>query len=96
MIHRRRFLVGLLAAPAIIRTPGLLMPVKPPAPTEPLNLAPQAWLLTIYGTDTFGNAVVEKHVMREGRAVTSLRPMRTVHTVQQEPIYLTAESAWCA
>ncbi len=33
MIGRRGFLAGLavaLAAPAIIRTPGLLMPVKPP------------------------------------------------------------------
>lgn len=32
MIHRRGFLTGLgalLAAPAIIRTPGLLMPVRP-------------------------------------------------------------------
>ena len=28
MIHRRRALLGLLAAPAIVRTPGLLMPVK--------------------------------------------------------------------
>jgi hypothetical protein len=33
MIQRRGFLAGIgafLAAPAIIRTPGLLMPVKPP------------------------------------------------------------------
>lgn len=29
MIRRRGFLLGLLAAPAIIRTPGLLMPIKP-------------------------------------------------------------------
>lgn len=29
MIQRRGFLLGLLAAPAIIRTPGLLMPIKP-------------------------------------------------------------------
>lgn len=29
MITRRLFTFGLLAAPAIIRTPGLLMPVKP-------------------------------------------------------------------
>jgi len=30
MLNRRGFLGGLLAAPAIIRTPGLLMPVKAP------------------------------------------------------------------
>lgn len=29
MLSRRGFLQGLVAAPAIIKTPGLLMPVKP-------------------------------------------------------------------
>lgn len=29
MLKRRGLLLGLLAAPAIIRTPGLLMPIKP-------------------------------------------------------------------
>ena len=29
-VKRRGFLAGLLFAPAIIRTPGLLMPVRPP------------------------------------------------------------------
>lgn len=29
MLTRRNALFGLLAAPAIIRTPGLLMPIKP-------------------------------------------------------------------
>lgn len=28
-MQRRRFLTSLLAAPAIIRSPGLLMPIKP-------------------------------------------------------------------
>lgn len=37
MIQRRGFLAGLLAAPAIIRTPGLLMPVK----------AAEPWRLTL-------------------------------------------------
>ena len=32
MLARRGFLGALLAAPAIIRTPGLLMAVKPPPP----------------------------------------------------------------
>lgn len=36
MIQRRGFLAGLLAAPAIIRTPGLLMPVKAPLITAGL------------------------------------------------------------
>ena len=40
MIRRRSVLAGLLAAPAIIRTPGLLMPVRRvlvPAPGLPLR-----------------------------------------------------------
>ena len=42
MISRRNFLLGLVAAPAIIRTPGILMPVRkiflpePVAAIEPL------------------------------------------------------------
>jgi hypothetical protein len=32
MINRRRFVQGLLALPAIVRTPGLLMPVRPIRP----------------------------------------------------------------
>ena len=41
MIRRRGFLAGLgvaLAAPAIIRTPGLLMPVKPVRPVMVMTL----------------------------------------------------------
>jgi hypothetical protein len=38
MLSRRLFSFGLLAAPAIIRTPGLLMPVKPILFTEPIAL----------------------------------------------------------
>jgi hypothetical protein len=38
---RRGFLLGLLAAPAIIRTPGLLMPVRPFLIIEPLISANQ-------------------------------------------------------
>lgn len=32
-LSRRRFLSNLLAAPVVIRTPGLLMPVRPVWPT---------------------------------------------------------------
>ena len=38
MLGRRGFLVGLLAAPAIIRSPGLLMPVRPVALVVPLAM----------------------------------------------------------
>lgn len=38
MINRRGLLVSLLAAPAIIRTPGLLMPVRPIDLLEPIDL----------------------------------------------------------
>ena len=40
MLSRRGFLSGLLAAPVIIRTPGLLMPIKP----LPLSLGGTALL----------------------------------------------------
>lgn len=36
-MNRRGFLAGLLFAPAIIRTPGLLMPVKPPVTFDLFN-----------------------------------------------------------
>lgn len=39
MLARRGFLTGLLAAPAIVRTPGLLMPVKPAVLTLPRLLS---------------------------------------------------------
>lgn len=32
MISRRKFITGLLSAPFIIRTPGLLMPISTPVP----------------------------------------------------------------
>lgn len=39
MISRRGVLRGLLAAPVIIRTPGLLMPIKPLSATPPVFYA---------------------------------------------------------
>ena len=42
MLNRRRLLFGLLSAPVIIKTPGLLMPVRPlPA----IDFAPEQHLL---------------------------------------------------
>lgn len=40
IITRRTFVLGVLAAPAIIRTPGLIMPIKPLiiVPEVPLDL----------------------------------------------------------
>jgi hypothetical protein len=34
MIARRRILLGLLAAPMVVKTPGLLMPIKPVTPVS--------------------------------------------------------------
>jgi hypothetical protein len=34
VIARRRLLLTALAAPAVVRTPGLLMPVRPPLLTD--------------------------------------------------------------
>lgn len=56
MLSRRGLLAGLgaaLAAPAIIRTPGLLMPVKL------LRLGPPAGVFYVYGFDAGGNFVKE-------------------------------------
>lgn len=50
MIGRRGFLGGLLAAPAVIRTPGLLMAVRPP--------------LLIAGVVTLGVTVTAGHHWR--------------------------------
>lgn len=50
MITRRSMLFGLLAAPAIIRTPGLLMPVKRvdwPTPGEHMLLPPGEYPATL-------------------------------------------------
>lgn len=58
MITRRGALgglLGLLAAPAIIRTPGLLMPVKA-APLGPVATIPGA--SGLYVPAAFGNVVV--------------------------------------
>lgn len=44
MITRRKALVGLFVAPAIIRTPGLLMPIKP------LQNEYEAWVALYAGT----------------------------------------------
>ena len=41
-MKRRGFLAGLLFAPAIIRTPGLLMPVRP----VDLSPGPSIWLVS--------------------------------------------------
>jgi hypothetical protein len=46
----------LLAAPAIIRTPGLLMPVRPAHPKVSL---------IIKGFDQFGREVVERFELRQ-------------------------------
>ena len=40
-MKRRGLLFGLLAAPAIIRTPGLLMPVKKPFEWLPSRIHPE-------------------------------------------------------
>jgi len=42
-MNRRSLLLGLLAAPAVIRTPGLLMPVKPWALSGDAFAAPLHW-----------------------------------------------------
>lgn len=62
-MNRRGFLTGLLASPAVITTPGLLMPVK--AWAEPLAVGMRSRFFgdlyvcmasgTVYVSDGFGN-----------------------------------------
>ena len=40
MLTRRSMLLGLIAAPAVIRTPGLLMPIKAPLWTPAIERLP--------------------------------------------------------
>jgi hypothetical protein len=49
MLSRRTALFGLLAAPAIIRTPGLLMPVR----RTPELAGPGHYTVTLYGDEWF-------------------------------------------
>lgn len=56
MLGRRGFLTGLLAMPAIIRTPGLLMAVKPVSVTIPFSLLPGA--VNRIDWDLLGDAVL--------------------------------------
>lgn len=44
IVSRRNFLIGMIAAPAVIRTPGLLMPVKA---IEPKLLPPGTYTVEL-------------------------------------------------
>ena len=43
MLNRRGFILGAIAAPAVIRTPGLIMPVKPVIETPKLIIEDFEW-----------------------------------------------------
>ena len=98
-LGRRGFLGALAAgifAPAIIKTPGLLMPIKPslvPAKdvliwsdtgVYPLTLrADGAVTFTIHGKNQYGHDVTEKIGMNSGGAVIGTRiPMQKIISVQ--------------
>lgn len=47
-MNRRGFILGALAAPAVIRTPGLIMPVRPTRGTMVKFITPKARLYFPY------------------------------------------------
>lgn len=89
MIRRRAFVAGLLAAPAIVRTPALLMPIRPTRPYD------SRWFLT--GPLPFHNtlALTEENLLQliaeieSGAGAAFLRVMR-------EATHVVAPSEWMA
>lgn len=63
-MNRRGFLTGLLAAPVVITTPGLLMPVKPVLDTS--------YILTVTGVYESPGWVMVHH--DEGMTITQTAP----------------------
>lgn len=86
------FLAGALAAPAIIRTPGLLMPIKPslvPAgdgitltsishPEHLVVRSSGACTFTIKGTNVYGEPVVETIQLTNGMQYTRMQLQRVL------------------
>jgi len=63
-MKRREFLTGLLAAPLVVKTPGLLMPVKPvkPAIIEGKLYSYQVQYLKMIMNSTYGkNSLTPLH-----------------------------------
>lgn len=79
-MNRRGFLAGLLFAPAIIRTPGLLMPVKPLIVSRAAFnglMTPEMVgreMLAIIGTMMMGGALKTHFDEVSGQVVTTLIP----------------------
>lgn len=84
ILTRRSFLTGLLAAPIIIRTPGLLMPVRPlPAlgPTEfRCDYGPEKWFI-VYGLDRFGQPIQERIPLGGNGVHASTLKFRTITAI---------------
>lgn len=80
MLRRRGFIsgLGLLAVPAIIRTPGLLMPVKPQRALPPPWFGPGPLFVTIHGLDARWRACSETVTIREDGAVRGFLAFRSV------------------
>lgn len=80
MLARRGLLAGLLFAPAIIRTPGLLMPVKPLVlPRAAFNglMTPEMIgreMLAIMGSMMMGGALKTHFDEVSGQVATTLIP----------------------
>lgn len=90
-MNRRGFLTGLLAAPVVITTPGLLMPVRSLALPEPVfipGISDMDLGTAILEMALFGKAVFEtrpdgrvRHVGREGY-------MSSLHEISPPPSHL--------
>lgn len=58
IVSRRNFLIGMIAAPAVIRTPGLLMPVKAVS-IEPKLLPPGTYTVELARLSPYQREMVD-------------------------------------
>jgi hypothetical protein len=90
-MNRRGFLLGAMAAPAVICTPGLLMPVKPMAASGSAMTFPPGRFLISYGSvwripEGLGAAKRDRELTRQLRTLTG-EPRPTAGIVPEVAFY---------
>jgi len=81
---RRTFLIGLIAAPVVITTPGLLMPVKDFILT-PKMMSSEEWALIQF------NKIIKKHFER-GRQALGIDQRNNLLIFERQSRYASAKS----
>lgn len=96
MLRRRSLLRGLLAAPAIIRTPGLLMAIVAPREGVALTSVPHPiedfaldlsddlapYTVTMWGFDAFNRLHAEEIIVRPPKLMESKTAWREIHGIE--------------